>query len=224
MDVGSIAAAIAFGAMCVAVWQAAEARRARKTASEQARIAEEALAETRKQTELARDARTNAALNLDAAEKAAAAAQASADEARTANALAREQHAREKAAKTGAALARARKVHIEISGMGGYRVHVHNGAEEPVYQVELENFVRIDRPSWGWRISPSVMGAASMHDRIDPGHEESRFFVEMLDEDGVRQPFDLAGNRFEVTIGYSDTDGQRWRRTGSGDPEPVDNA
>lgn len=222
MDVGNIvAAAIAFGSMCVAVWQAAEARHARKTASEQARIAEAALTETRKQTELARDARTTAALNLDAAEKAASAAQASADEARKANVLTQAQHDLEKATEAAAALARARKVHIEVSGMGGYRVHVLNGSDEPFHNLELENFVRVDRPSWTWRINRNVAGATSTYNRIDPGKEKAGFIIDLLNEDGTPQPFDLSGNEVEVTISYTDVDGQRWRRVGAGDPQPV---
>lgn len=222
-NVSVASAVIALTSMLVAIWQAKEARGARKIAGDQAKTAEEALAETRKQTKLAQDANTNAVLNLDAAEKAANAAQTSADEARKANALVRQQQACEDSNRAAAALARARKVSIELSGMGGYSVHVTNDADEPFYRIALEEFRRHDRPSWGWRLAPTVVGVPAVYDKVNAWGGECRFYVELLDENGTPQRFDMnvvAG--FTCTISYFDANGQGWRRTGGADPEPLD--
>jgi hypothetical protein len=90
--VAIVAAVIALAAMSVAIWQATEARWARKAASDQAETAKTALAETQKQTLLAREANTKAGLALSATEKAANAAEEQVVEARRAFKVAEERY------------------------------------------------------------------------------------------------------------------------------------
>ncbi|WP_328442755.1 hypothetical protein [Amycolatopsis sp. NBC_00438] len=216
------AAAISLAAMGVAIWQAREARSARRIASEQARTAQGALEETRTQTGLARDANTTAALSLDAAENAARSAQASADEARKANALTQRQHEREETARSAAALAHARKVTSRVRTMGAYNVRVTNDAHEAFYEIRLEHIEKVnsvDPPTAGWRLTKNN---PRVRDRIAPSGGECDFWVEFLNEDGTPQPFVSGeGALFKWIITYVDEHGQRWERRGRGEPRPV---
>lgn len=73
---------IALIAMVVAVWQATEARKARKAAVTQAKTADETLTEVKKQSAAAENSATSAMLSLGAAERAAGAAEEQAVHAR----------------------------------------------------------------------------------------------------------------------------------------------
>ncbi|MFD2414933.1 hypothetical protein [Amycolatopsis pigmentata] len=195
-----VAAGITLGAMSVSIWQAAEARGARKTARDQADTARAALAETTRQTELAQQA---------------------AAEARIANELTERQHQREDDAQAAAALAHARKVTSQLTGSGGYAIEVTNDATEPFFGIELDELKRSDHPNWGLRLNPNVPGNRSRHDKLDGFGGTCKFYVEFVDDDGTAQRFDMGGGPdvdFDWTISYSDSHARRWHRTVDKDP------
>jgi hypothetical protein len=89
--------AIAVAAALIAIWQAREARGARKAAKEQVTTGKDTLEEVKRQSAAAEKSATAAMVALGASERAAAAAEESAVEARRANAFAREKDERDRA-------------------------------------------------------------------------------------------------------------------------------
>ncbi|MCX5067766.1 hypothetical protein OOJ91_18150 [Micromonospora lupini] len=100
----------------------------------------------------------------------------------------------------------------EVRGNSVLRVTVANESDAPVLDVTvLPRLVPPDDPDG----TPTELGAAKQVRRIRGG-ESSDLFVTVTAEHRLR-----AADTVLVELTFTDHDGNRWRRIGSGQPEPV---
>ncbi|MDG4806361.1 hypothetical protein O7634_06285 [Micromonospora sp. WMMD1120] len=100
----------------------------------------------------------------------------------------------------------------EIRGTSVLRVTVANESDAPVLDVAvLARLAAPDDPD-----APPVGLAAAKQVRRVPGHDVQDIFVTVAPEHRLR-PDDTV----LVELTFTDHDGNRWRRVGAGQPEPV---
>lgn len=114
----------------------------------------------------------------------------------------------------------ARLVSVRLSGIGALAVEINNGSALPVMRLELECVRASDKPDLMWRINTRVFGAGKTVEILDAG-ESHTFPVEFTDDDGELIRF--AGSTYEIVYSFTDAAGRRWKRTGNGEPELVEN-
>ncbi|MFC0545718.1 hypothetical protein [Kutzneria chonburiensis] len=154
-----------------------------------------------------------------AAEESTQAAKRQAEAAERSLELAQEQWDDEKRDRAALGLAQARMMHVEIDNFGALRVTVTNYGEHPVFCVELDNIVAEDAPTLPWKFNSRTIGADTVRSVVEP-NDKAEFWIEFQNPDGSlnRSP----GERYDITVRYTDWLGQRWQRDGNGNPERVD--
>ncbi|ALL79332.1 hypothetical protein AD006_28960 (plasmid) [Pseudonocardia sp. EC080610-09] len=160
-----------------------------------------------------------------AAESAAEAAKAN-EEARTANKIAAEQLAlgKERAAQEQAEAAeraadQARLIQMDVANFGGIQVRILNHSTLAITHVRLTSVVGTAHPDWTWRLNRAVMGNRLVRPSVAPG-KNAKFFLDFADPAGGEHH--SAGEEYEITYRFTDAQGVRWQRTGSGSPQQVD--
>ncbi|NJP31063.1 hypothetical protein [Micromonospora thermarum] len=114
--------------------------------------------------------------------------------------------------------ARARQARLvsttaRIEGSGVLRVRVANDSDGPVFDLVATPVVHTGAPGPGGRRVP-VATVTGPVDRLD-GRTGAELFV------AVDRTVDLTGYASAtVDLGFTDQQGNRWRRSGSGQPEP----
>lgn len=225
-----VAAVIAFAAMCIAVWQAREARQSRRATQEQADTAKKSLMAAERQSTAADKSATAAILAVGAAERAAAATEEQAIEARKAVRIAQEAH--DLARKT-AQRERSDQEHREhrahatcisawpVAGPS-FGIQLVNTSDEPIYEVVvLPVFIQGAAPRTGEEWAPLVS-------RLDnPEPSPHVVFGALLPGRWRTQmpPVDtgIPGGRLGVEIGFSDRNGNHWIRRATGVLEEIPN-
>jgi hypothetical protein len=208
MDVGdwiaAVAAVIAAGSMCVALFQASEARKARQAAQVQAAAA--------------KDAAEIAEAGVLQARRSAEAAEESAGEARKANELMRQKDERELSEREAVAVAEASKIRVDWSGGAVLWVAITNHGDQPIFDLVLEDVVVLDDPTWQWKFSPRVAGSPEVIAVVTFG-KKKRWPIVFTSNS--REEMGAVGERYSVTFSFTDSNKQRWCRRNDNEPEKI---